>query len=70
MDPYSGASWIRIQIGPKSGIRIQIQCIWIHNAALKTIFIVIGAGAGEKKVPGAGAGQKQTGSATLALRSH
>ena len=23
--------WIRIQIGPKSWIRIQIQCIWIHN---------------------------------------
>ena len=25
--------WIRIQIGPKSWIRIQIQCIWIHNTA-------------------------------------
>ena len=24
---------IRIQIGPKSWIRIQIQCIWIHNTA-------------------------------------
>ena len=23
--------WIRIQIGPKSWIRIQIQCIWIHK---------------------------------------
>ena len=23
--------WIRIQIGPKSWIRNQIQCIWIHN---------------------------------------
>ena len=24
-------TWIRIQIGPKSWILIQIQCIWIHN---------------------------------------
>ena len=29
--------WIRIQIGPKSWIRIQIQCIWIHNTAFNHI---------------------------------
>ena len=25
--------WFQIQIGPKSWIRIQIKCIWIHNTA-------------------------------------
>ena len=25
---------IRIQIGPKFWIRVQIQCIWIHNTGL------------------------------------
>ena len=38
-DPYSGASWIWIQIGPKSWIRIQIQCFWIHNIGLKYLFL-------------------------------
>ena len=28
--------WIRIQIGLKSWIRIQIQCIWIHNTGFYT----------------------------------
>ena len=29
-------TWIRIQIGPKSGILIQNQYIWIHN----TVFYI------------------------------
>ena len=31
--------WIRIQIEPKSWIRIQIQCIWIHNTGYNSIRI-------------------------------
>ena len=36
MIPYL---WIRIQIRPKSWIRIKIQCIWIHNTDYKWIQI-------------------------------
>ena len=31
---------IRIQIGPKTWIRIQIQCIWIHNTEAKAEYLV------------------------------
>ena len=33
--------WIQIQIGPKSWIRIQIQCIWIHNTAPKCVILLL-----------------------------
>ena len=33
--------WIRIQIKPWSWIRIQIQCIWIHNTATNYILSYI-----------------------------
>ena len=32
-------NWIWIQIGPKSWIRIQIPCIWIHNIGVEPDFL-------------------------------
>ena len=32
--------WIQIQISPKSWIRIQIQCIWIHNLLASQVLVL------------------------------
>ena len=34
---FSTKPWIRIQIGPTFWIRIQTQCIWIHNTGHNTV---------------------------------